>query len=111
MRLQHCRDSLLEWKKKETTNAKNQIQNIRGYVERLQKEKGKKEWESWQQLNLQLEDAYKAEGEYLARKSMVEWLQKGNENTRFFHSVTAQRMSYNKIERLEKMGGANCEGA
>lgn len=46
MRLQHCRDSPLEWKKKETTNAKNQIQNMRGHMERLQKEKGKKEWES-----------------------------------------------------------------
>lgn len=70
-RLQHCRNGLVKWRKKENTNAKIQIQQIRGQMERMQEEGGNRDWDVWHQLRFQLEDAYKAEEEYWARKSRL----------------------------------------
>lgn len=43
-RLQHCRNGLVEWRKKENTNAKIQIQQIMGQMEKIQEQGGKRDW-------------------------------------------------------------------
>lgn len=57
----------------------------------------------------QLEVAYKVEKEYWAKKYRVEWLQEGDNNTRFFHEVTAQRRVRNRIDSMENQEGEICE--
>lgn len=73
-RVKHCRERLLEWRKKENTNSKIQIENIRGQMARMQDEGGQREWDSWYKLRTQLDEAYKADDEFWTRKSRVEWL-------------------------------------
>lgn len=78
-------------------------------MECLQEKGGQREWESLHQLKLQLEAASEEEEEYWARKSIVEWLQVGEQNTKLFYSVTSQRQRSNRIGSLEKLSGGVCE--
>lgn len=109
-KLKHCKEKLLVWRKKESSNSNIKIQHLRGQMECLQERGGQRDWEAWHQLKLQLEATYKDEEEYWARKSRVEWLQEGEQNTKFFHSVTSQRRRSNRIDRLENLTGGVCEG-
>lgn len=42
---------------------------------------------------------------YWKQRSRVNWLQLGDQNTRFFHQTTLQRRQYNKILRLQDDSG------
>ncbi|XP_013633446.1 PREDICTED: uncharacterized protein LOC106339195 [Brassica oleracea var. oleracea] len=48
-------------------------------------------------LKAELSLQYRLEEEYWRTKSRIQWLQAGDRNTRFFHSKTKQRRSYNRI--------------
>lgn len=109
-KIMHYRKRLLEWRKKENTNSRIQIQCIKREMESMQNLGGQREWDNWHSLKSQLEVAYRVEKENQARKSRVEWLQEGDTNNRFFHTVTSQRRMRNRIERLENQGGDICEG-
>lgn len=71
-RLQNCRKGLVEWRKKGNTNAKVQIDNIMREMNCMQELGGQRDWDEWFKLKSQLEEAYKAEEEFWARKSRVE---------------------------------------
>lgn len=110
-KLKQCRAGLLEWRKKECLNTCGQIEGIRKEIVTMQEQGEQKHWESWSILISQLDKAYKKEEEYWARKSRIEWLKARNRNTKYFHTVTGQRIRRNKIERLENQEGGVCEGA
>lgn len=57
--------------KRENTNSKIQIENIRVQMARIQDEE-QREWDSWYKLRAQLDEAYKTEKEFWTRKSRVE---------------------------------------
>ncbi|XP_013630055.1 PREDICTED: uncharacterized protein LOC106335920 isoform X2 [Brassica oleracea var. oleracea] len=48
---------------------------------------------------------YRLEEEYWRTKSRIQWLQAGDRNTRFFHSKTKQRRSYNRIIHISDEEG------
>lgn len=49
-KLKNVRTSLIEWRKKENTNSKKQIENIKIQIDRMYGESGKKDWDSWEKL-------------------------------------------------------------
>lgn len=109
-KLKQCRAGLLEWRKKDCLNSGRQIDGLRKDMQRMQEQGGNRDWGAWTQLRSQLDDVYKIEEEYWARKSRIEWLQAGDRNTKYFHAITRQKRRRNQIERLEKKEGGVCEG-
>lgn len=55
---------------------------------RMQEEGRNRDREVWQNLINQLNEAYKVEEEFWARKSRVDQLQNRDQNTKYFHAVT-----------------------
>lgn len=80
-KLKHCREGLLQWRKKENTNSKAQIESIKKQVECMQEEEGSRDWETWHQLKAQLGEAYAAEEEFWSRKARIDCLFEGDKNT------------------------------
>lgn len=68
------------------------------------------DWESWRNIRIQLDEAYKEEEEYWARQFRVDWLQQGDKNTKYFQAVTGERRRKNRVERLITQGGDECVG-
>lgn len=52
--------------------------------------------------------AYKQEETFWHQKSRVQWLQEGDQNTKFFHAFTMQRRKRNSIEKLVTSQGVEC---
>lgn len=74
-KLKHVRDGLIEWRKKESINARKQIDSINLRMNSMCEEEGQRDWEFWRLLRNQLDVACKEEEEYWSRKSRIEWLQ------------------------------------
>lgn len=56
-----------------------------------------------------LTDAIRREEMYWKIKSINQWLQEGDKNTKFIHAKTVQRRHGNKIRGLEDEHGVWCE--
>lgn len=56
-----------------------------------------------------LHETYKNEKIYWSKKCRIQWLKRGDKNSKFFHTYTAQRRKSNSIERLTKERGGFCE--
>lgn len=76
-KLKYYCQGLLEWKKNENSNSKIQIESIKRMMESLQEIGGQRDWDTWYNLRVQLEEAYKAKKEYWARKARTQFLQRG----------------------------------
>lgn len=50
---------------------------------RIQEEGSGRDWTTWNNLKSQLEEEYKTEEEFWAKKARIEWLQERDKNTRF----------------------------
>lgn len=83
--------------KKECTEGNRVVQKE---MEMLQTMEGQRDWEKWHLLKTLVNEAYKAEEDFWRGKSRVTWLREGEQNTRYFYVVTAERMKRNKITRL-----------
>lgn len=88
-KIQQSRKDLLEWRKKESTNSRTKIEGLKTEKEHMQSLGDQREWDKQHGLKNQLDVAYREEEDYWARKSRVTWLQKEDNNTSFFHAVTA----------------------
>lgn len=95
---------------KNKKNAREEIEMIQQEMKGMQVEGRNRNWERWKQLKLRLDKAYKSEEEYWKWKSVVNWLQEGDSNTKFFHAVTAERMKRNRINMIQKEDGTECWG-
>lgn len=63
-KVKNARAGLLAWRKKETTNSRKQIEDIKGLMDRMCEEGGQRDWRTWYTLKYQLDEAYKSEEEY-----------------------------------------------
>lgn len=62
--LKNVRSSLLEWRKKEGTNSSKQIIALTSKMDRMREKGGQMDWESWNKIRSQLDEAYKEDEEY-----------------------------------------------
>lgn len=66
-----CKLSFIQWRKKQTGNARVEIEIIQEEIETMQRMKGQRDWGKWNQLKASLNEAYKAEEEFWKKKSRV----------------------------------------
>lgn len=59
-KLKLCRQGVLEWRKKKNLNLKSQIENIKRQLEGMEEAGGQRDWNFWNNLKYQLEEAYKS---------------------------------------------------
>lgn len=57
----------------------------------MQLKEGERDWQRWRQVKVSLDEAYKAEEDFLRRKSRINWFKEGDKNTKFFHATTSER--------------------
>lgn len=69
-------------------------------MDNLHAKGGERDWQRWKQLKNYLTEAYKQEEEFWSRKARVKWLSEGDNNSRYFHAVTAKRRKMNRIDQL-----------
>lgn len=74
----------------------------------IQNEGGSRNWMEWHKLQRELGEKYRKEKLYWHQKSRIQWLKKGDQNTRFFHAFTMQIRIRNYIERLVDEQGHEC---
>lgn len=72
---------------------------------------GERDWQKWNQLKGRLDEAYKSEEFYQRQQFRIQWLKKGDKNSKFFHAYTVQMRKTNSIEKLVKLNGEVCDSA
>lgn len=97
-----CRLGLLQWNRQQQENTIKQIQLIKTEMGGLKEQGGHRDWEKWNTLKIQLDEAHKEEEAYWSQKAGVQWLEEGDKNTQYFHASTIQRRKANRTDHLEK---------
>ncbi|GER37118.1 RNA-directed DNA polymerase (reversetranscriptase)-related family protein [Striga asiatica] len=69
----------------------------------------RKEQDEWISRKKELKIEHKKEAEYWSQKARLNWLQEGDTNSKYFHSVTLQKRQTNKIAGLKNEEGNWCE--
>lgn len=54
-----------------------------------------------------MDEAYKAEEDFWKKKCRINWLKKGDRNTKFFHATIAERRKRNRLDRIRNEAGGN----
>lgn len=103
-----CRMALLTWNKKLNGNAKEEINRIKGEIERAKQSPNGSGGQEIAIKLKELEAAYKKEEIFWAQKARNRWLREGDRNTAFFHAVVANKRRRNRISKIEKMSGGWC---
>lgn len=96
-KLKHCKIKFIEQRKAHGKNAKVDIELIQKEMDAMQAAGGRRDQNKWKQLKCHLSDAYKEEEEYWCRKAKIQQPNEGDKNTKYFHTVTAERRRRNKI--------------
>ena len=93
---------MLKWRNGFIENSRKRISNLK---QQLMEEKssdieGRKGKVA--ALKNQLVGAYREEEQYWSQKARINWLQKGDKNTKYFHAVVKRRRKKNKIGNLQR---------
>lgn len=90
-KIKRCRIELLKWHSQQECNSVSKIQKLKEEMDVLQAAGGQRDWERWNVVRTQLNEAYVEEEQYWSQKARVQWLQEGDHNTNFFHASVIQR--------------------
>lgn len=107
-RNRNCRVELLKWKSEHHLNYGKAIREQKTKMEAMQNAGGARDWMEWKKLQQELGKEYRKEEVYWSQKSRVQWLQDGDQNSKFFHAYTMNRRRRNCIERLINDQGVDC---
>ncbi|CAA0831791.1 Unknown protein, partial [Striga hermonthica] len=99
-KVKQTRIALLIWSSKFKSQNQEKIAALSNKLEEI-REAGKADnWEEWDSVSKELNDAYTYEEKFWAQKARVQWLKEGNSNTKFFHAYSMSRRRQNAISRL-----------
>lgn len=107
-RVRNCRIALLKLKGMVHLNFGQAIREIKGKMEVSQLERGARNWSEWRQLQQELGEQYRKEEVYWCHKFKIQWLQEGDQNTKFFHAYAFRKRRRNCIEKLVNTQGNEC---
>ncbi|WOL16390.1 hypothetical protein Cni_G25177 [Canna indica] len=107
-KLKNCRHALVNWQRTSSHNSHREIGSLHVRLSLLKADLANANRKEILQLEHQLVDAYDREEHYWKEKSMVKWLNWGDQNTKFFHSKFQLRNRHNKIWRLQDDSGGWC---
>lgn len=103
-RIASCRKELSKWKKRNTSNARVNIQRLQ--VE-LDKEVGKTfpNMDLMRKIKIELGNAYREEERFWRQKCREHWLREGDKNTSYFHNCVKGRKAKNRVLMLRDVDG------
>lgn len=103
-KLGHCRNQIVNWKRRHQTNSAVRISVIRGQIDQALRDSSV-QLEVIQELRVNLNKAYRDEEEFWKLKSRNRWLNLGDRNTPFYHGVSKVKKSKNKISKMRDKNG------
>ncbi|OMP12130.1 reverse transcriptase [Corchorus capsularis] len=105
-KLKKCRRMLIAWSKKAFPNNKKVVEELMNEVATIQdKDVSVECCQKVEKLIADIKKAWDCEEKYWMQRSRVNWLQHGDNNTKFFHHNTLARMQHNKILSIKNEDG------
>lgn len=98
-RLKSCRKALSHWKKQNNLNSMERIHHLQSRLE----EEQSASMPSLQMMTILKQDlikAYKEEEKYWNKKSSDQWLDEGDQHTKFFHDSVKATRNKNRLDKL-----------
>ncbi|CAA0841284.1 Unknown protein, partial [Striga hermonthica] len=99
-KVKKTRVALLNWSKYFRANEKQHRENLTLQLKEMREAEGQRNWEEWDRLQKEMDEANKSEELFWQQKARVEWLREGEQNTHFYHAWVTQRRRTNSISRL-----------
>lgn len=105
-RLINCRNVLRRWSRVAYPNSRKRIDALMKEVEGIKSGilNSEKVIEI-ERITKEVEKLWEIEEKYWGQRSRLNWLKFGDQNSRFFHAVTAQRRQRNKVTRIRNGNG------
>ncbi|XP_056848924.1 uncharacterized protein LOC108820216 [Raphanus sativus] len=103
-KIKRCRDELIKWFKTRKINSAKVIVDLQKRLE-VTLSTGEPSLEVIKEITTALSEAYKAEELFWRQRSRVLWLQSGDRNSAYFHAVTKDRRSFNRLTTIEDEAG------
>ncbi|KAF8105858.1 hypothetical protein N665_0153s0019 [Sinapis alba] len=98
-RISNCRHEIARWRKDNPTYGKDKINELHKALEAVQTDDSRSQ-EDILEVSRKLQEAYKDEEKYWQQKSRNIWNTSGDLNTKFYHALTKQRRTRNRIVGL-----------
>ncbi|CAA0829643.1 Unknown protein, partial [Striga hermonthica] len=99
-KIKRTRQALLSWSKYFRAEHASKISNLTLQLEELRKAGGDRDWDTWEKIQKELNEANVSEVIYWRQKARALWFREGDQNTKFFHAFVSQRRKMNSIVRL-----------
>ncbi|XP_056842959.1 uncharacterized protein LOC130495566 [Raphanus sativus] len=103
-RIINCRHEISTWRKNNPPYGKEKIGDLQKALEEVQTDNNSTQ-EDILNISKKLQEAYKDEEEYWHQKSRNTWNTAGDLNTKFYHGLTKQRRTRNRIVGLYDENG------
>ncbi|KAH7833675.1 hypothetical protein Vadar_008660 [Vaccinium darrowii] len=100
-----CRDSIQVWKRHKRLNSRQKIEEIQKEIHQIQNGPLMQNRDRLQYLKGQLHHEWVKEELFWKQKARINWLQHGDNNTKFFHASVMQRRARNRISGVENLSG------
>ncbi|KAH7843145.1 hypothetical protein Vadar_013178 [Vaccinium darrowii] len=104
-RIKECRNSIQVWKKHKRLNSRHKIEEIQKEIHQIQNGPLLQNRDRLQHLKGLLHHEWNKEELFWKQKARINWLQHGDNNTKFFHASVMQRRARNRISGVENMSG------
>ncbi|KAH7847549.1 hypothetical protein Vadar_027435 [Vaccinium darrowii] len=105
-KIQACRSSLANWKRRKRIHSGQRIEELKAKIFSVKSSSSGPALAMIQDLKWQLKQEWDKEELFWKQKySRVNWLRHGDKNTRFFHSSVMRRRAFNRISGIEDSNG------
>ncbi|CAA0831590.1 Unknown protein, partial [Striga hermonthica] len=94
------RIALLHWSSQFRKQRLGRINELTTQLEALNEEGRDKDWDAWDRIKRDLNEAHRHEEQFWQQKARHKWLKHGDCNSSFFHAYVRHRRKTNSISRL-----------
>ncbi|GLT85577.1 hypothetical protein SLE2022_037640 [Rubroshorea leprosula] len=111
-KISHCKKYLKEWSKSTSGHTRQELEQLQQELEGLQQEEQSELNLSRQKLLVdRIHSLWMQEEAYWFQRARTNWLQFGDKNSKFFHTIASRRRQNNYIFQLKDDQGQLVEGA